>query len=252
MTAYTYKKPWGPYKGLNIDIEIQNFHYLQKVTDLAIIFDNSTDMNELYRGWRRIDYAYEIMYRFINTLPSLPLKNSVLIYGDREEIPDQFQDNLKSTSSFWSNTTLQHKHITLNLALSDYLKDENKYKKTDAVVIISHCQNIDNETIALARKLHMLNGNKTCIYMIGAGDVAACYKLIPYGQCGFAVSADNIASQINMANFIKKLLLKEPKDLDNDGIFDHEDQCLNTPLSQTIDHTGCKRKNNYPFKIQEQ
>lgn len=251
ISSFTYKNPWSPFKPVNLDSEIHKLRYEKKVSNLNFIIDTSTDMNAFYRGWRRIDYAYEIMKRIINTLPNFPLEISALVYGDQEQVTDKFNRKTESASLFWSNTLLKHNHSTLNSTLTNFISQTNTYKKNNAVIIISHCQKIDNDTIALAQKLHMLNGNKTCLYMIGAGDVAACYKLIPFGQCGFSVSSDEIANPNNMANFLKKILLKEPEDLDNDGIFDYEDQCLNTPLGQTINSKGCKRSNTYPFKIQE-
>jgi Outer membrane protein and related peptidoglycan-associated (lipo)proteins len=63
----------------------------------------------------------------------------------------------------------------------------------------------------------------------------------------FSVTADEIASSENMAEFVKKVFLTAiPKqvstidiDTDGDGVYDKDDECPDTPKGAIVDSRGC-------------
>ena len=76
-------------------------------------------------------------------------------------------------------------------------------------------------------------GDRVCLYTIFVGNTAEgeedLSELAREIKCGFSVTADEIASSDNMADFVKKVFLtaiqKQDIDSDGDGVYDKDDEC---------------------------
>jgi OOP family OmpA-OmpF porin len=58
-------------------------------------------------------------------------------------------------------------------------------------------------------------------------------------DCGFSTSVDEIASNENMIDFVKRVFLTTDNDSDRDGVPDSLDKCPDTPIGVEVDESGC-------------
>jgi OOP family OmpA-OmpF porin len=58
-------------------------------------------------------------------------------------------------------------------------------------------------------------------------------------DCGFSTSVDEIASNEDMIDFVKRVFLTTDNDSDRDGVPDSLDKCPDTPVGVEVDESGC-------------
>ena len=143
-----------------------------------------------------------------------------------------------------------------------------------AVIIVSDGKETDGSALKAAKALKDKYLNRVCIYTIHVGDnpkgKSLMEEVAKIGGCGFSVNADDIASSIGMADFVKKVFLakiEKPKkvekakkvekvkpvekvarlDSDGDGVYDDLDKCPGTPKGAKVDDRGCWTLGNVLF-----
>jgi OOP family OmpA-OmpF porin len=124
-----------------------------------------------------------------------------------------------------------------------------------AVVIVSDGLDMDQEPVKAVETLKGQFGDRLCIDTVQIGDdpsgKAVLEQIAKTGGCGYATTADRLATSSSMAGFVESIFLakaapkpvpmaaSKPMDSDKDGVPDNLDQCPNTPLGATVDARGC-------------
>jgi OOP family OmpA-OmpF porin len=161
----------------------------------------------------------------------------------------------------------------LQKAFAEARSDFEFVQGQKAVIIVSDGEEpymMQAEAVEQAKNLKAAYGSGLCIYPIHVGDSESgkemMNQLAKIGECGFAADAAGLMSGEKMADFVKTVFLKEKpkpepepepavkekkekkkevakkpvrKDSDQDGVYDDEDECPNTPLGADVNFKGC-------------
>lgn len=202
----TFDRNNFPFRALSVENLVKTYQLTPKVEKVIAIIDPAianTD-NPLT--------AQEILYRLQLTLPKEKFTIEVL------------QDN---------------KRNLISLLEQGYNKlDKNSLSNQQQIFLVfSHWNSADEPSVTLSKIL--FKKDNFCLYWIGVNDKSPCPRLIPKGECGFAVTAEQIAQPRAMQQYAKRVFYHRPNDSDQDGIYDYQDKCPNTPLETKIDWDGC-------------
>ncbi|MFO0795713.1 MAG: OmpA family protein, partial [Candidatus Brocadiaceae bacterium] len=259
------KKPVGPLETFvpqNLDSESQDVKYVSKIESFVIILDASASMEDAYTGTvntghSKFDVAKDILMRMNNTLPEIDINSALVTFGHG------FFKPLDKTFIVYELT--KHSRGLLENVLNgatvpqgcspagDAIKDAKNILLTsggqNAVILVSDGEQLIGSPLAKAKDLKEMYGDRVCLYTIFVGNTAEgkqeLRELAREAKCGFSVTADEIASSDNMADFVKKVFLTAtPKqvsniDSDGDGVYDKDDECPDTPKGAIVDSRGC-------------
>lgn len=261
----SFKKPLPPLETFvpqDLNAESQNMEYMAKIESFVVILDASASMDEKYtgdvnKGYSKFIVAKDIISRMNNTLPEVDLKSSLVTFGHG------FFSPLKKTAVIYELT--QHSRDLLENALVRAVPAQGSSPAGDgiekswsllltsggqnAVILVSDGEELASSPSEKVQDLKETYGDRVCIYTIHVGNTPEGNEVLKglerEAGCGFSVTADEIASSENMADFVKKVFLTAvPKqqvdvDSDGDGVYDKDDQCPNTPKGAIVDSRGC-------------
>jgi OmpA-OmpF porin, OOP family len=263
-----HKKPIGPLETFvpqNLDSEFQDVKYVPKIDSFVIILDASASMEEEYtgtvnKGHSKFAVAKDILMRMNNTLPEIDINSALVTFGHG------FFKHLDKTSFIVYELT-KHSRGLLENALNgatipegcspagNAIKDAKNILLTsggqNAVILVSDGEQLIGSPLKRAQDLKEMYGDRVCLYTIFVGNTPEGKEelrdLAREAKCGFSVTADEIASSDNMADFVKKVFLtatpKQVKtvdiDSDGDGVPDKDDECPDTPKGAIVDSRGC-------------
>ena len=224
--------------------------YTQKVDNFMVIFDASGTMSESYKGQSKFQLAKEVVSRMNQTIPDLKLtaamrtlgqafsNDTVLVYGLTGYTKAGLEGALKGVS--WGGWT------PLSRAITAASKDLEPTQGNIAVIVVSDGLETEGTAVTAAKNMKDNYGDSVCIYTVLIGNDPGGKELMAQvanaGQCGFAVNAEDIFSSEDMANFVERVFLSKaakPLDSDGDGVYDHLDQCPDTPRGVKVDERGC-------------
>lgn len=259
------KKPIGPLETFfprNLDSESQSVTYVPKIESFVIILDASASMQDKFtgtvnKGHSKFTVAKDILMRMNNTLPEIEIKSALVTFGHG------FLKPLDKTFVVYELT--KHSRGLLENALNgatipegcspagNAIKDAKNLLLTsggqNAVILVSDGEQLIGSPLSKAQDLKEMYGDRVCLYTIHVGNTAEGKEelrdLVREAKCGFSVTADEIASSDNMADFVEKVFLTAvPKhvsdiDSDGDGVYDKDDECPNTPKGAIVDSRGC-------------
>lgn len=259
------KKPIGPLETFfprNLDSESQSVTYVPKIESFVIILDASASMQDKFtgtvnKGHSKFTVAKDILMRMNNTLPEIEIKSALVTFGHG------FLKPLDKTFVVYELT--KHSRGLLENALNgatipegcspagNAIKDAKNLLLTsggqNAVILVSDGEQLIGSPLSKAQDLKEMYGDRVCLYTIHVGNTAEGKEelrdLAREAKCGFSVTADEIASSDNMADFVEKVFLtavpKQVSDIDSDGdgVYDKDDECPNTPKGAIVDSRGC-------------
>ncbi|CAG0940557.1 partial Outer membrane porin F, partial [Candidatus Brocadiaceae bacterium] len=259
------KKPIGPLETFfprNLDSESQSVTYVPKIESFVIILDASASMQDKFtgtvnKGHSKFTVAKDILVRMNNTLPEIEIKSALVTFGHG------FLKPLDKTFVVYELT--KHSRGLLENALNgatipegcspagNAIKDAKNLLLTsggqNAVILVSDGEQLIGSPLSKAQDLKEMYGDRVCLYTIHVGNTAEGKEelrdLVREAKCGFSVTADEIASSDNMADFVEKVFLtavpKQVSDIDSDGdgVYDKDDECPNTPKGAIVDSRGC-------------
>lgn len=246
----------------NLDAESQDMSYAPKIESFVIILDASASMQDEYtgtvnKGHPKFVVAKDILMRMNNTLPEIDINSALVTFGHG------FFKHMDKTFVVYELT--KHSRGLLEKALNEAaipqgcspagnaIKDANNLLLTSggqkAVILVSDGEQLIGSPLKKARDLKEMYGDRVCLYTIFVGNTAEgkeeLRELAREVRCGFSVTADEIASSENMADFVKKVFLtaipKQVSDIDSDGdgVYDKDDECPDTPKGAIVDSRGC-------------
>ncbi|MCF8069091.1 MAG: OmpA family protein [Desulfobacterales bacterium] len=234
-----------------LDIQPIQKSGMQKVDNFFIIMDRSQSMDRVFDGERKLDVARTTIARMSETLPEMEIMSGFRTFGYH-----YFGDgtDLINGLSSHSNSDLKNNLIMINDGASKNYLDEALYaaatdlessKGKIALFIVSDGMNMAAGSKKALSHLTKAFGDRICIYPISIGNNEAgkAYmdELANIGSCGFAVTADDIASPEAMTRYVYKVFFIDYQDSDGDGVIDPMDECPDTPAGIEVDKNGCEK-----------
>lgn len=244
----------------NLDAESQDVKYVPKIESFVIILDASASMEDEYtgtvnKGHSKFTVAKDIVIRMNNTLPEIDVNSALVTFGHG------FFKHLDKT--FIVYELEKHTRNRLENALNEAtipqgcspagnaIKDAKNLLLTsggqNAVILVSDGEQLIGSPLSKVQDLNEMYGDRVCLYTIFVGNTAEgkeeLRELAREVKCGFSVTADEIASSENMAEFVKRVFLTaipiQDIDSDGDGVCDKDDECPDTPKGASVDSRGC-------------
>jgi len=259
------KKPVGPLETFvpqDLDAASQDVQYVPKIESFVIILDASASMQDEYngivnKGHPKFAVAKDILMRMNNTLPEIDINSALVTFGHG------FFKPLDKTFIVCELTKHSREHLENALngitkpegcsPAGNAIKDAKNLLLTsggqNAVILVCDGEQLLGSPLSRAQDLKEMYGDRACLYTIFVGNATEgereLRELAREAKCGFSVTADEIASSENMAEFVKKVFLTEiPRqahdiDSDGDGVYDKDDECPDTPKGAIVDSRGC-------------
>lgn len=260
-----HKKPIEPLETFvpqNLDAESQDVKYVPKIESFVIILDASASMEDEYtgavnKGHPKFTVAKDILMRMNNTLPEIDINSALVTFGHgffKHADKTFIVYELKKHSRGLLENALNEAAIPQGCSpAGNAIKDAKNLLLTsggqNAVILVSDGEQLIGSPLTRAQDLKEMYGSRVCLYTIFVGNTAEGEQelrdLTREVKCGFSVTADEIASSENMADFVKKVFLtaipKQGSDIDSDGdgIYDKDDECPDTPKGAIVDSRGC-------------
>jgi OOP family OmpA-OmpF porin len=245
--------------------------YVPKVNDFVVILDASTSMGDEYMGQPKLDIAKETVSRMNQTLPDLGYRGALRTFGQGDCLPGGTTSKIYGLTQYSESglegaiqkITCTGGNTPMESALDATAGDLKGVPGKIAVILLSDGIVLDNKPVVAAEALKSALGDRVCFYPVlvgnNPGGKALMDRIAKIGQCGFATTAEEIASSGNMANFVEKVFLAQappkpqpkamapppppppakPMDSDGDGVPDNLDKCPNTPKGVEVDAAGC-------------
>lgn len=250
----------------NLNDHVRSGALLQKIDNFYVINDSSSSMSAEYDGQgysgqpapTKFSVEKEVLNRMNQTIPDLKLTSGIRSFGFGPCLSWGFtQLNMPVTdytkSGFGQgidSLTCSSGGSPINSALKEASTDLSPVTGNIALLILSDGHNLDSTPVSTVQSLKDQFGDKLCVYSIWVGNQdeqegkELLQELSDVAGCGFSTSADAIASNADMANFVKSVFLKQgtPEidgDDDQDGVPNSKDRCPKTPRGARVDKHGC-------------
>ena len=243
-------------------------HYGQKVDNFIVILDASSSMSDdvTQKGlWESIQLLFEtnktddskltsaknFVTKMNQTIPDLKMKGglrtfgqngkispekTVLVYGVTDYNKAGLDGGVKVIKGMGGLTPMAE---SIHAAAGDMKSMSGK----TAVILISDAEALDDSPIAAAKAMKKEFGDQVCIYtvLIGTDKKAGMLmdSIAKAGACGFSTSTVAVNSSQEFADFVEKVFLVKYTDSDGDGVWDHLDECPDTPKGVRVDEKGC-------------
>lgn len=195
-------------------------NWKQKADNLIFVLDASSSMTESYNGVQKFDTARGVIANFNQTMPALNLKAALRTFGHDPALSN------KSTMLVYGVTNYNRAGLAealnkivpaggpspMEKSLAAVEEDLKATQGKTAMVIVSDGKDMGKAPLDAANALKAKYGDRLCIYTVLVGDDEAGGALLKAlaatTGCGAAVTADQIASGPQMADFVKTVLLE--------------------------------------------
>lgn len=260
----THKNNIDIYSPLPLQKKIEQQKLVQRAGNLFVLFDNSSAMQDDYRGMSRYEYGIKVLDRFHQTLPNMHLQGNVFktsAYSNSSFFSRVLSTDNGQTETSWAveqyDPAQMQKRVeataitqvagegSLDSAISEISGLITGTNQPAVLLMVTRWERIDEKAlIALARlrqKLQIEYEKELCVFTVGVGNNYSRARFDQSDSCGISVSADKIAQPRDMSHFIERMFFYGPADTDNDGIYDYRDKCPNTEKGRLVRFDGCKR-----------
>jgi len=243
--------------------------YSPKIDNFLIVFDASSSMKNKIKEEVKLDIARALVDRMNQTIPELGQTAGLRSFGHAPEVSKEYTRLVYGMKTYSSQNLAQQFNITkagglsklgaaLDAAQADF---EGLPGAHSAVIIISDGLDVAPAALASAQSLKDKYGPSICFYTIQVGDAPdgkeVLQQIAKIGECGFYSGYEGLLTSAGMAVFVEnEFLSKKPKkvvkaapapvavavvkkDTDNDGVYDDEDRCPNTPAGARVNTVGC-------------
>ncbi len=191
-----------------------------KADNLVFVLDASSSMAEGYNGIQKFATARGVVGNFNQTMPDLNLKAALRSFGHDPGL------SRKSTMLVYGMTNWSRAAMAEALGKvqppggpspmeKSFLSVADDLSATQgkiAMVVVSDGKDMGKEPLVAANALKAQFGDRLCIYTVLVGDNEAGRNLLSelskVTGCGSMVSADNLATGPQMADFVKEVLLE--------------------------------------------
>ena len=235
--------------------EIDLNQYKPKVDNVWVILDASLSMSKPMGASDRLTIAKTLIENINQTMPDMDIQlalrtfghskaisaeNTVMVYGPEPYTESGLTAGLDKVLAAGGNSFMGQ---AIEAATEDLAATDGDI----AVIIISDSERLDGEPLKAAEHMQARLGERLCIYAIQVGGAESesggvsplMEALSEIGACGSATSADGLASESMLTEFVAAAFFTQRRDTDEDGVFDDSDNCPGTPLNVAVDASGC-------------
>ena len=209
---------------INVNDQANSGKFIQKVDNLIIVLDASSSMALPYRGTvnsglPKITVAKDILMRMNSTMPDMNIKVAMVTFGNKTLSLPPF----KKTKTIYTLTDYTRDGLNeaidsvvrtggnspAGLALEDTHSILGTVSGQNAVILLSDGEKLSHNPVTEVENIKSAFGQNTCLYTIWVGNKSEgrdfLNTLARRMRCGDYVSADDIASSDDMADFVKKV-----------------------------------------------
>jgi OOP family OmpA-OmpF porin len=244
------QKPLTKFTPSDITPMVQTGKFTPKVDNFLIVFDASGSMAEKYKDNDKFNIAREIVSRMNETIPDIKLIGGLRTFGGSLSFKKQTrmtygmtQYSKRGLNDEFNKVEKAYGASPMSLAIDTAGKDLESVNGKIALIIVSDGKEMNNAAVASSEALKKEFGDRLCIYTILVGDDPGGKTLMELiaavSKCGIYVTADQIYSNKDMADFVEKVFLEKQLDSDGDGVADDMDKCPDTPKGYKVDSDGC-------------
>lgn len=256
------KKPIEPLETFtpqDLNTKSQNAEYVSKIEGFVIILDASASMQDAYlgtvnKGHPKFTVAKDVLMRMNSTLPEIDVKCALVTFGrgyfkpfETSVVHELTQYSHGLLEDALTRTTPPQGSSPAGMGIEDAWNILLTLGGQKVVILVSDGEQLIGSPLEKAKDLKEMYGEKVCLYTIFVGNTAEGEKelreIAREAHCGFSVTADEIASSENMADFVEKVFLTaipiQDTDSDGDGVYDKYDECPDTPKGAIVDSRGC-------------
>ncbi len=234
--------------------ELQTERYVQKIDSFIIVLDSSSSMGTIYEDdvperYSRFMIAKDIVSRMNNTIPEMDMQGTLQRFGYGFAARGKLTEAVYGPTAY-STSDLEYAlqtiitpggHSPAGLAIGETNKILGNTEGRSAVIVISDGEKLKDDPLMKVKTLKKQFGYRTCLYTIWVGSKTESRELMEEiaseMECGFSVTADDIATSAGMTDFVRKVFLA--RDSDGDGVPDDIDECPGTPPGVQVDEVGC-------------
>ena len=243
--------------------------YVQKADNFFVINDSSGSMRDEYMGIgypaqpdpTKFSVEKEVLNRINQTIPDIKLTSSIRSFGFGKCLSGGFTQLNQAPTSYSKSTfgsgidslTCASGGSPIQNGIDETNKDLSATAGNIAVLILSDGHDLDSDGVKELQSLKQAYGDRLCVYSVWVGNaeersgITLLNQLSNIAGCGYGVTADNISSPENMANFVKSIFLKagtpvadcSTLDGDKDGVNDCNDRCPTTLPGVPVSVLGC-------------
>ena len=246
----------------DLDGAIRTGHLVQKADNFLVILDCSGSMADLYGEEKKFVLARETVRNMIEAIPRLEmnLQGGLRVFGltmnpfvqSTDLLVDMGPLHKKSFAAALDTITFATGKSNLAQAIAVASDDLDQTSGSIALIIVSDGRETTGEAARAMEVVKNFYGDRLCVYALQVGqDIqgrAVLERLARKGRCGYWENVDNLASPLNMADFVTRVLLKNGPDTDTDSVPDRIDQCPDTPAGATVDKEGCWQLTGLAFE----
>ncbi|MBW2170212.1 MAG: OmpA family protein [Deltaproteobacteria bacterium] len=266
------------FKPFDLNPPVKAGKYVQKVNTFLVILDASGSMADSYKGQAKVFLAKDMVSRMNQTIPTMRLTGGLRVFG-RIARPLSLQDDPIFSLTGYKNDLI---YGLTPYSRSDFKEALKAVKRAGgftpldgaidagaddleyvagymAVIIFSDGKEVGNAPVLAAKKMKKRFGDRVCIYTVLIGDDPAGKKIMQKiaraGGCGFSVTAEDIASSMGMADFVKRVFLTkaEKKRWVFQGInFDTDKYNIKPQYYKILDQAVSVLKKNPSIKLEIQ
>ncbi len=237
--------------------------YESNVNNFIVIFDASSSMLDAApQGGSKFAVAKAVAERLNMTIPEMGQNAGLRCFGHERNVSDNMLYGMQAYET--DDMAEKLDSIPVPGGFSPLKKSlvktvanlEGVGTSPTAVIIISDGLDME-DAVQGANALKDAFGDSVCLYPIQVGDSSQGKALLEevarIGGCGFYSNADTLLSSEGMKEFVETVFLKEKKkdimpakdilpvkkDSDEDGVYDEDDKCPNTPKGARVNAVGC-------------
>jgi OOP family OmpA-OmpF porin len=200
----------------------------------------------------KLTVAKDFIKHMNNTMAEMEVSGVLQIFGRGIKVPTKQTETVYGRTAYsWSGLEQSLNSINFpadgnspaGLAIKAVNDAIGSIKGVNAVIFISDGDNLAGDPHMEIRDMENSYGDRTCFYTVWTGNYSWSELLMEElaGEmgCGFSTSIDEIASNEDMIDFVKRVFLTTDIDSDSDGVPDSLDKCPDTPIGVGVDGFGC-------------
>lgn len=226
------------YKPVDVNQDLQSGKFVQKVDNFIVLFDKSgsmvtpeaatisapdnLDVSDMGPEKLRISSAKDVLTRMIMTIPDIKLNSGLRIFWGEETVLVYGMTPFNDRKAYLKSLAANRSGIgrtPLGRTIAAAGEDLKPLPNSSAMIIISDFDKIEGvddirpaSVTANIAKVKEQYGDRLCIYTIRVGNAPNSLELAQEiakdGKCGFAVSANELATPEAMASFVERVFLK--------------------------------------------